>query len=166
MTDGSPGNAIRIRPMTVDDLDPVVAIDQLSFSLPWPARSFRFEVLENPASRCFVAVDEHDRIAGMTVIWLIEDEAHIATFAVHPLYRRMGIGRKMLVETLAVCVRQGAKTATLEVRAGNDAAQQLYRAYGFVEVNRRPRYYADNNEDALIMTVFIGDKRQVTSDKG
>jgi ribosomal-protein-alanine N-acetyltransferase len=69
---------------------------------------------------------------------------------------------------LASCVRQGAKTATLEVRAGNDAAQQLYRAYGFVEVNRRPRYYADNNEDALIMTVFLddrNDRRRVTGDK-
>lgn len=148
-------STIRIRPMQLDDLDQVVAIDQLSFSLPWPARSYRFELLENPTSHCWVAEDRQGNILGLTVIWLIMDEAHIATFAVHPLSRRMGIGRKLLRDALQECIRMGAITATLEVRAGNLPAQELYRAYGFEVVGRRSKYYADNHEDALIMTAGL-----------
>lgn len=155
MMENNSSGEVHIRPMTLDDLDAVVAIDQLSFSLPWPSRSFRFELQENPASRSWVAEDSAGHILAMTVIWLIEDEAHIATFAVHPGHRGRGIGRLLLEETLAECSRVGMQMATLEVRAGNVVAQGLYRSYGFEEVARRPHYYADNQEDAIIMTTAL-----------
>jgi len=82
---------VDIRKMTLDDLPQVIAIDQVSFSLPWPERSFRFEITDNPASRCWVIEGEGGRIIGMLVLWLIVDEAHIATIAVHADYRRQGI---------------------------------------------------------------------------
>src|SRR5690606_23674322 len=98
-------------------------------------------------------------IAGVIVLWMILDEAHIATIAVHPDYRRRGIGKQLIATALAEGIRQGAASATLEVRAGNEAAQNLYRLFRFEVVGRRPRYYRDNNEDALIMTVNSLDDR-------
>ena len=86
--------------MQPEDVEQVYAIDVLSFSLPWSARSYRYEVTENQTSRDWVAeaVDAqgHTQIVGMIVVWVILDEAHVATIAVHPDYRRRGIGRQLL----------------------------------------------------------------------
>jgi ribosomal-protein-alanine N-acetyltransferase len=90
---------------------------------------------------------------GAVVVWLIEDEAHIATLCVHPDYRGRGISREILAVALMESIQQGAHLATLEVRANNLIAQALYRRFRFEILGRRPRYYRDNNEDALIMTV-------------
>jgi ribosomal-protein-alanine N-acetyltransferase len=141
-----------IRKMTLDDLELVVAIDQASFSLPWPARSFQFELTDNPAARCWVA-DLEGRVVGMMVAWLIVDEIHIATIATHPDYRRQGIGKKLLLHTLQSAQEEGAITSFLEVRESNDAALEMYRKFGFVESGRREGYYKDNDEDAMLMTL-------------
>jgi len=85
--------------MLLEDLDQVVAIDQVSFSLPWPARSFRFEITDNPAARGWVA-ETDDRVVGMLVLWMIVDEAHIATLATHPDFRRQGIAQQLLIHAL------------------------------------------------------------------
>jgi len=141
-----------IRRMIPADLEQVVAIDQASFSLPWPARSFQFELSDNPASRSWVA-ELGGRIVGMIVLWLIVDEAHIATIATHPQFRRQGIGGRLLTHALSSVKAEGAQRAFLEVRAGNSAAQEMYRRSGFVEDGRRPRYYKDNHEDAILMSL-------------
>jgi ribosomal-protein-alanine N-acetyltransferase len=80
------------------------------------------------------------------------DEAHITTFAVHPAYRRRRIGERLLLSMLDLSVDRQAREATLEVRLSNLAARRLYEKYGFRPVGIRPRYYSDNQEDALIMT--------------
>jgi ribosomal-protein-alanine N-acetyltransferase len=141
-----------IRKMKLDDLEQVVAIDQASFSLPWPERSFRYEITDNPASRCWV-VEMDGRVVGMLVLWLIVDEAHVATVATHVDYRRRGIGRTLLEQALNSARGEGARSAHLEVRESNAVAREMYRKYGFVESGRRPRYYKDNNEDAILMTL-------------
>ncbi len=150
-------HSVVIRPMKVDDLEQVHQIDILSFSLPWPPSSFRFELLENPAARCWVAEvelpDKTRQVTGMVVTWLVVDEAHIATIAVHPGYRSKGLGRRLLREAMQDSISAGAKTATLEVRAHNEVAQNLYRDFGFDVVARRPHYYSDNGEDALLMKI-------------
>ncbi len=143
--------------MQVDDIDQVHNIDLLSFHLSWPRNSFDFEVERNTASQPWVAVlhdvDGIDRIVAMVVIWVILDEAHIATFAVHPAYRLMGVGRKLLAHALQQAYHQGARMAFLEVRRGNQAAQTLYSSFGFKVEGVRQRYYQDNHEDALLMTL-------------
>jgi ribosomal-protein-alanine N-acetyltransferase len=148
---------IVIRPMRVDDLGSVHQIDRLSFSLPWPANAFRYELMENKASRLWVAELTGEEgvgvVVGAIVVWLVVDEAHIATLAVHPDYRRRGIATRLLQTALQECARLGMRTATLEVRAGNLAAQALYRRFGFEVVGRRRAYYQDTHEDALIMTL-------------
>ncbi len=141
-----------IRRMTLEDVPAVSVIDRLAFSLPWPERSFRYEVTDNPISRGWVAeVDGH--VASMLVLWLIMDEAHIATIATHPDFRRQGIGERLLVGALAAAREEGARLAYLEVRAGNLEAQAMYKKYGFVVDGLRPGYYKDNHEDAILMSL-------------
>ncbi len=151
-------HAISIRPMTPDDLPQVQKIDRLSFTLPWPNSAYEYELHENPLSLLWVAearTSENSKIVvGMIVVWLIVDEAHIATIAVLPDYRSQGIARCLLVTALQAVIKRGFRIATLEVRSGNTAAQSLYRRFGFNIVGVRPKYYRDNNEDALIMTVY------------
>ncbi len=143
---------LSIRKMTMDDIPAVVQLDQISFSLPWPERSFRFEVTTNPAARCWVAeVDE--RVVGMVVAWLMVDEIHIATIATHPDFRRQGIARRLLSHTLWRALDEGAQSSFLEVRESNLAAQEMYRQFGYEVAGRRKRYYKDNDEDAILMNL-------------
>jgi ribosomal-protein-alanine N-acetyltransferase len=142
-----------IRKMTSVDVPAVAQIDQMSFSLPWPQHSFQYEVSDNRVARCFVAEADGKRIAAMIVSWIIVDEMHIATIATHPDFRRHGIGSQILVEALLDARAAGARLAFLEVRAGNEAAQAMYRKFGFEVTGRRPKYYKDNGEDAILMTL-------------
>jgi len=144
--------SLTIRRMTVEDVPAAHEIDVSSFTLPWPERSLRFEVTDNPAARCWAA-ELDGRLVGMLVLWMIVDEAHIATVATHPGYRRQGIASQLLVEALKSAHTEGARSALLEVRAGNQAAQEMYRKFGFEVVGRRKRYYKDNYEDAVLMTL-------------
>ena len=141
-----------IRRMTVEDVPVAHEIDVLSFTLPWPERSFRYEVTNNPAARCWAA-EIDDRLVGMLILWMIVDEAHIATLATHPDFRRRGIANHLLAEALESAYNEGAQAAFLEVRAGNQAAIKMYAAFGFEAVGRRERYYKDNFEDAILMTL-------------
>lgn len=140
------------RRMMLEDLPAVHKIDTLSFSLPWPERSFKFEVSENNVSRCWVA-EADGRVVAMLVLWLILDEVHIATLATHPDFRRQGIGERILIEALHEANVNGGRRTFLEVRAGNIAAQAMYLKYGFVVTGLRPRYYKNNAEDAVLMTL-------------
>ena len=154
---------LNIRKMTVEDVPAVTALDQISFSLPWPERSFRFEVTDNPASRCWVAeVDGH--VVGMIVAWLFVDEAHIATLATHPDFRRQGIAQKLLIHTLRYTFDEGAVSSFLEVRESNLAAQEMYRKFGYEDTGRRKRYYKDNDEDAILMTLSPLNVESLMSD--
>jgi len=141
-----------VRRMTVEDVSAAHEIDVLSFALPWPERSIRFEVTDNPAARCWAA-ELDDRLVGMLVLWLILDEAHIATLAVHPDFRGQGVAKNLLIEALISAFNEGAQSALLEVRAGNQTAQKMYKAFGFEIVGLRERYYKDNKEDAILMTL-------------
>ena len=146
-----------IRRMMLEDVEQVHQLDVLSFSLPWPERSFRYELTKNPASRMWV-VEEHSEepgknVIGMLGLWLIVDEVHIGTLAVHPDYRKQGIAQKLLIASLREACKEGAAKTYLEVRKGNLAAQALYTKFGFKISGIRPRYYSDNGEDALMMTL-------------
>jgi ribosomal-protein-alanine N-acetyltransferase len=141
-----------IRKMTLEDIPAVIELDKISFSLPWPERSFRFEITDNPVARCWVA-EADGRLAGMLVGWLLVDEIHIATIATHPDFRRQGIGRKLLSHTLSRAMDEGARSSFLEVRESNLAAQEMYREFGYEVVGRRKRYYKDNDEDAILMNL-------------
>jgi len=144
--------------MRLEDVDQVALIDHLSFPTPWPRRAYLFELEHNPHARLFVAEKPSvtvgaDVVVGMLVMWLVLDEAHIATLAVHPDHRRQGIGARLLAQALRLAQQEGARSVYLEVRKSNRAAQALYRRFGFRVTGRRPHYYQDTGEDALLMTL-------------
>lgn len=147
----------RIRPMELRDVARVWEIDVASFALPWPERSYRFEILENPASHPYVIEVSQGQalpvVAGMIVMWFILDEAHIGTIAIDKPYRRLGLGRLLLAESLLEAYQKGIRMTYLEVRRSNLAAQAMYEQFGFLVAGIRNRYYKDNGEDALLMTL-------------
>jgi ribosomal-protein-alanine N-acetyltransferase len=138
--------------MTLEDIPAVSDLDHKSFSLPWPERSFRFEVTDNPASRSWV-VELEGKVVGMIVVWLLVDEAHVATLATHPDFRRQGVGKRLLSHALREAMQEGARSSFLEVRESNLAAQEMYRKFGYAVTGRRRRYYKDNGEDAILMNL-------------
>jgi ribosomal-protein-alanine N-acetyltransferase len=142
---------LRIEAMRLEDLEEVQRIEQASFSTPWPANAYRSELQTNRLASYLVALID-DEVVGYGGMWLMVDEAHITTFAVHPAWRRQRIGERLLLAFLDLARDRDAREATLEVRLSNLAARRLYEKYGFRPVGLRPRYYSDNNEDALIMT--------------
>lgn len=143
--------AVRVEPMAVDDIQAVLEIERLSFLTPWPPEAFQQEIRHNRLARYLVA-RQGGAVVGYAGVWLMVDEAHITTFAVHPEWRRQGIGRRLLQGMLLLAEELGATHMTLEVRVSNHAAQELYRGYGFAFAGRRERYYTDDGEDAWIMT--------------
>jgi ribosomal-protein-alanine N-acetyltransferase len=140
-----------VDPMRMEDVAEVHDIERLSFRTPWPAYAFEQELRGNRLARYLVA-RAGDRVVGFAGVWLMVDDAHVTTFGVHPDWRRLGIGRQLLLNLLELSLTIGARRLTLEVRASNAAAQALYRAFGFEVEGTRPRYYTDDGEDALIMT--------------
>jgi ribosomal-protein-alanine N-acetyltransferase len=142
---------IVIEAMRLEDLDEIQRIEQASFTTPWPPNAYRSELTTNRLASYLVARAE-GRIVAYGGMWLMVDEAHITTFAVHPAWRRQRIGERLLIAFLDLARDRHAREATLEVRLSNLGARRLYEKYGFRPVGLRPRYYSDNHEDALIMT--------------
>lgn len=142
---------IHVRRMTVEDLPAVRALEAESFDQSWPATAFEHELSQNPAAR-YIVVEQDGVPVAFGGLWLQFDQAHIVTVAVAPPARGRGLGRLAVHALIAVADAFQMADVTLEVRESNAAARGLYRTYGFYEVGRRKRYYADNGEDAIIMT--------------
>jgi [ribosomal protein S18]-alanine N-acetyltransferase len=138
--------------MTLSDLDEVMEIEPVAFgSHHWSRQSFVNE-LNNPGGHYFTATDpKSGRLIGYTGFWLIGEEAHITTLAVHSDLRRNYIGERLLIHDINEAQKVGASWMTLEVRVSNDSAQRLYYKYGFKNLGVRRNYYQDNNEDALVL---------------
>lgn len=172
------GSSTVVEPMTLDDLSAVMAIDHASFPRPWPETSWRYEIERNSHARNFVArttlpaparrswlqrllraervsaAAPSQVITGIACMWVVLDEAHLATIAAHPGYRGSKIGERVLAHCVAEARRVNCATMLLEVRVSNSVAQGLYRKYGFVVTGERKRYYSDNQEDAFLMNIL------------
>ena len=151
---------ITVELMKVDDLAEVQVIERESFSTPWPPHAYRQELETNRLAHYIVARCG-DSIVGFAGIWLLVDEAHVTTIATRRSWRRQGIGERLILALLDLARTRGAHEATLEVRPSNIPARRLYEKYGFKVVGVRPRYYSDDNEDALIMTTESLDGRHM-----
>jgi ribosomal-protein-alanine N-acetyltransferase len=147
----APGVVLRIGPMTADHLPAIQEIERASFTTPWPPQAYRQELETNRLAHYLTAC-LGETVVGYAGIWLMVDEAHVTTFAVHPEWRRQRIGERLLLALMDLALDRRAREATLEVRLSNLAARRLYEKYGFRPVGIRPRYYSDDGEDALIMT--------------
>lgn len=139
-----------IEPMTDADVKDVLLIEQQSFTTQWPSNAFYQEIHDNKLAHYFVG-RAGDRVVAYGGIWVILEDSHVTTIAVHPQYRGKKYGEIMLLRLLDEAIARGASWMTLEVRESNTVAQVLYRKYGFTTVSTRKGYYSDNNENALVM---------------
>lgn len=160
-----------ITPMTVADLDDIMALERVCFKDPWTRRMYLADLTENELATYLVVRVGNDKCGRMNDerrdhsafniqrsailayggFWLLTDEAHIATIAAHPDRRGCGLGLYLLLAMLDAALAHGARSSTLEVRAGNLPAIRLYEKLGYRIAGRRRRYYRDG-EDGLIMT--------------
>ena len=156
--------SLYVRKMRREDLEQVRAIDLACFPTMQPPTNYQTELI-NPMAHYLVALDdsipqvedaEGNRspfIAGFIGLWYMASEVHIINLAVHPDFRRRGIGELLLIHGIELATELRAILMTLEVRVSNTAAQALYAIYGFTERGIRKAYYLDNREDAVIMTL-------------
>ena len=100
----------------------------------------------------YARIAERDgRVIAYLCAVLVADEAHLGNLAVHPAEQRSGVGQLLLDDLLRTAIRHGVARLTLEVRVGNDGAQELYRRFGFAPAGIRKNYYTETNEDAIVM---------------
>ncbi|HHV63680.1 MAG TPA: ribosomal protein S18-alanine N-acetyltransferase [Peptococcaceae bacterium] len=140
----------QIRPMTLDDIPTIVAIEEASFPNPWSQASFVSELRDNYLAR-YYCLEVEGKIIGYMGLWIIMGEAHITNIAIWPGYRGQGWGEYLLKNVMQQMSSVGVLRITLEVRVSNTPAQNLYRKLGFKPAGIRKRYYTDNQEDAIIM---------------
>lgn len=139
-------NGIVIRPLTIDDMDSVVALEQANQPAPWSEGVFRDELAAE--NRVYLAADE-DGVVGFGGVMVVGDEAHVTNLLVAPDARRRGIGLGLMLALIDNAVAEGARHLTLEVRSKNVAARGLYARLGLAPVGIRTNYYGD--DDALIL---------------
>ncbi len=136
------------------DLDPILAIEQLSFQWPWSRRSFEGELSCQNAFSYVVKsaqADKGEQIVAYAFLRRVLDELHVLKIAVTPAQRGRGIANWFLNHCFTMGAQQGANSVYLEVRLSNIAAIKLYEKLGFKEIGRRSNYYPDSKEDALVM---------------
>jgi len=148
---------VTIELMKVEDLDQVMEIERLSFTNPWSKNSFFLELTTNDLATYLVAKVD-GRVVGYAGMWLVVGEAHVTNVAVHPDFRKKGIGELLMRSLITIAKESRAKMMTLEVRKSNDVARNLYAKLGFEPVGIRRGYYTDNREDAVIMWMNLSEK--------
>jgi len=144
-----------ILPMSMDDLDAVHAVAVASFTSPWARDVFAEELRREWAVIRVLRADPKEPVCAFVNFWIVRDEVHVLNLATHPVWRRRGYARMLLDDTLSFARTRGVRYVTLEVRRSNAPAIALYRSLGFVAIGVRPSYYADDNEDAIVMLLTI-----------
>lgn len=138
-----------IRKMTVADLPEVMMIEKESFAVPWSLESYMSEIKNHWAS--YQVCVSGGKVTGYGGVWVVFEEAHITNVAVNSTYRSQGLGKSLMLALEKIVRDKQGKRILLEVRPSNQIALNLYRSLGYYEVGRRKAYYADNQEDALLM---------------
>ncbi|WP_432409596.1 ribosomal protein S18-alanine N-acetyltransferase [Wukongibacter sp. M2B1] len=143
-------SSIVVREMTLDDLDDVMEIEKICFTTPWAKESFEKEIRDNHLAK-YLVIKYNGKIVGYGGMWTIIDEGHITNIAIHEDYRNKKLGSFLVESMIEYASNLGIRRMTLEVRESNIAAQSLYSKFGFESYGKRPKYYQDNDEDAIIM---------------
>ena len=147
---------IVIRPATPADAPQIARLEQECFTHPWSEESVR-EELENENAR-FFAAERGGVIVAYGGMQTAADEGYILNVAVHKALRCRGLGRAVIGALTEEAKRQNLAFITLEMRETNMAAAALYTACGFEPVGRRRGYYTQPKEDAILMTLFFGER--------
>nr|WP_229758000.1 ribosomal protein S18-alanine N-acetyltransferase [Paenibacillus marchantiophytorum] len=142
------------RSMNAADIPYICEIEEEAFTTPWTKGAFENELTNNQFAH-YMIMDIEGEVAGYGGMWLIMEEAHVTNIAVRNTYRGRKLGERLIRELMKTAAFLGAIRMTLEVRASNDVAQNLYEKVGFRSVGVRKGYYTDNREDAVIMWVDL-----------
>ncbi len=161
--------------MTPADLDEILLLERRCFKDPWTRRMYLTDLTDNELATYLVVRwpatngewqadtrqsaigNQQSPILAYGGLWLMYDEAHIGTVASHPDWRGCGLGQWLMLALLDAAVARGARLSTLEVRAGNLPAQQLYRKLGYEVVGVRARYYRDGENGVIMTTPPLAD---------
>lgn len=157
MPPSTPHRRAGIFPMRRDDVDEVVVIEQLCFSAPWPREVFLEELGRDWANIDMLRIVADGPVVAFVNYWIVEDEIHILNVATRPQNRRTGLARQLLEHVIARAHERHCRAITLEVRRSNFAALHLYRKQGFRPSAVRPKYYEDNDEDAVLMDLKLAE---------
>jgi len=131
----------------------ILEIERASFPSPWSLNAFRDEI-NRPVSHLWALISDEE-FAGYICFWVVEDEIRLMNLATHPEKRRKGLGCYLLTRMIKEGISKGVRRVWLEVRPSNAMARTLYLKMGFKEAGRRPLYYRDTNEDAIIMALSL-----------
>ena len=142
-------NELKFRRLQPTDAEQMAEIEKQCFAMPWSREDFWAEALNDNATYIIGLMD--NKIVAYAGAWISFEEAQITNVAVHPDFRRQGIGTKLFKRLIEEVKTKGVTAITLEVRPSNNAALHLYEKFGLKSVGRRKHYYIDNDEDALIM---------------
>jgi [ribosomal protein S18]-alanine N-acetyltransferase len=152
--DTAPGPVLAFRRAGAADIARVMEIEKDGFKHPWSRELIERE-LGHAWSQVLLACDPGsgggETVVGYIVFWLVHDEIHVLNVATALEARRRGVGRALMAAAEHAGRTRGARIATLEVRRSNEAALALYRAIGYRQVGLRQNYYAEENEDAIVM---------------
>ncbi|MGH9091500.1 MAG: ribosomal protein S18-alanine N-acetyltransferase [Acidimicrobiales bacterium] len=140
-------------PMRRRDLRQVMAIEQVVFPEPWSLAVFTSE-LSLREGRAYRVAREGRRVVGYLGLMFVDEEAHVTTVAVAPEHQRRGVGTALMLEAARTALDAGSRHLSLEVAAGNERAQALYRRFGFAPVGLRKGYYQRTGEDAFVMWAY------------
>lgn len=151
-------SALRVRDLDRADLRAVMRIDAAAYPDPWSRRLWVNELAR--ANRIYLAAERGDQVVGYAGALLAVDDAHVTTIATAPDHLRSGVATVLLASLVRRAVSSGASALTLEVRATNTAAQQLYRRFGMEVAGVRRNYYQSDNEDAFVMWAHDIDNPQ------
>lgn len=149
---------VQIRPMRADDLPRVLEIERALQDAPqWSLRAWKRAVDPKAARQriAVVAEDPQSGIVGFAVASVVAPEAELESIAVAEEWQRRGLARRMIDVLEGELRRAGAWELFLEFRISNQAAREFYEALGFAETGRRARYYADPQEDAVLMRLRL-----------
>jgi ribosomal-protein-alanine N-acetyltransferase len=141
---------VEIVPMRRRHLKAVIAIEQRIFPSPWSLGLYLSEISQ-PTSRAYYVARVGPDVVGYGGMMIVVGEAHVTNIGVAPEWQRHGVGRRLLLQLAQEARKRSAQHLTLEVRVTNVGAQSLYREFGFVPAGIRKNYYAEVNEDALVM---------------
>ncbi|MDP3236454.1 MAG: ribosomal protein S18-alanine N-acetyltransferase [Myxococcales bacterium] len=143
--------------MTAADLPGVMEIEKEAFSNPWSLDMVKKELTQEWSN--VLLLEESTpwgwELRAFAIFWIVADEVHVLNVATHVASRRKGYGKQIMDEVITVGRARQCRIGTLEVRRSNVAAIALYDRLGFRTVGLRPRYYNDNQEDAVVMIMDL-----------
>jgi ribosomal-protein-alanine N-acetyltransferase len=151
---------VHIRPAVKSDVEAIYAIEVASFSSPWTREGIADEIESRSFTFTTVAL-WNEVVVGFIIYWAIAGEMHLINLAVAPQHRGFGVGRALMAHLLGQARQSESAEILLEVRLSNASARALYESLGFEAIGIRIGYYADNDEDALVMSLRVESNRGV-----